>query len=70
VRRLTAVQDRLLILADADAWQAALTQTNVDLQVRDGSRPRTHRGGTSEYLRHAVPTRGAGKKRVTSRIRC
>jgi hypothetical protein len=42
--------------ADADTWSAALAQSAVDLEVREGSRPRV-RGGTSEYLRHAVPVR-------------
>jgi hypothetical protein len=93
VRRLTVVQDRLLVLADAAdidpplpdwivearaegarrqaalqegrrararaddaAWHAALARSSVELQVREGSRPRT-RGGTSEYPRHAVPVR-------------
>ncbi len=93
VQRLTVVQDRLLVLADAAdidpplpawivearaegarrqaaleegrqararadaaAWHAVLAQSSVELQVRNGSRPRT-RGWTSECLRHAVPVR-------------
>ncbi len=38
------------------AWQAVLAQAAVELEVREGSRPRV-RGTGAEPLRHAVPIR-------------
>jgi hypothetical protein len=41
---------------EAAAWHAVLAQTTVELEVREGSRPRA-RAASTERLRHAVPVR-------------
>jgi hypothetical protein len=52
---------------EAEDWRAVLAEVAVELEVREGSRPRV-RGAATERLGHAVPTRDVYSGARTVRI--